>query len=208
MKNNNQYISSLLKQKMKEVGINNYRQLSEKAKVSERQLYRLQNGLISSISVGVLEKIALALNISVGKFIDELTGNQQEKEAKENVSIQLEKEQDSLSSQQQEAIFILESLILQLPTIANAVEKNPQLPAKKLLPLLKPLDRLLDHWGIIVIGTIGEVVDFNPQEHELIDRIETNDGDNQDNFLVKVRYVGYRYQSKLLYRAKVSSVLD
>ena len=208
MKNNNQYISSLLKQKMKEVGIDNYRQLSEKAKVSERQLYRLQNGLISSISVGVLEKIALALNISVGKFIDELTGNQQEKEAKENVSIQLEKEQDSLSSQQQEAIFILESLILQLPTIANAVEKNPQLPAKKLLPLLKPLDRLLDHWGIIVIGTIGEVVDFNPQEHELIDRIETNDGDNQDNFLVKVRYVGYRYQSKLLYRAKVSSVLD
>ena len=208
MKKNNQDISSLLKQKMKEVGIDNYRQLSEKAKVSERQLYRLQNGLISSISVGVLEKIALALNISVGKFIDELTGNQQEKELKENVSIQLEKEQDSLSSQQQEAIFILESLILQLPTIANAVEKNPQLPAKKLLPLLKPLDRLLDHWGIIVIGTIGEVVSFNPQEHELIDTIETNGGDNQDNFLVKVRYVGYRYQSKLLYRAKVSYVLD
>ncbi len=208
MKKNNQDISSLLKQKMKEVGIDNYRQLSEKAKVSERQLYRLQNGLISSISVGVLEKIALALNISVGKFIDELTGNQQEKELKENVSIQLEKEQDSLSSQQQEAIFILESLILQLPTIANAVEKNPQLPAKKLLPLLKPLDRLLDHWGIIVIGTIGEVVPFNPQEHELIDTIETNGGDNQDNFLVKVRYVGYRYQSKLLYRAKVSYVLD
>ena len=208
MKKNNQDISSLLKQKMKEVGIDNYRQLSEKAKVSERQLYRLQNGLISSISVGVLEKIALALNISVGKFIDELTGNQQEKELKENVSIQLEKEQDSLSSQQQEAIFILESLILQLPTIANAVEKNPQLPAKKLLPLLKPLDRLLDHWGIIVIGTIGQVVPFNPQEHELIDTIETNGGDNQDNFLVKVRYVGYRYQSKLLYRAKVSYVLD
>ena len=188
---------------MEKVGINNYRQLSKKAKVNELQLYRLQNGLISSISFGVLVKIAEALNISVVELIDELTNGSEDK--KSAITSSDDRNQDDLSGEQQEAIFILESLILQLPTIVNAVENNPELPAKKLLPLLKPLDQLLQHWGITVIGKVGEIIPFNPQEHELIDTMENK---NQDSLSVKVRYVGYRYQEKLLYRAKVCSILD
>ena len=203
MKNKTHYISSVIQQKMEKVGIHNYRQLSKKAKVNELQLYRLQNGLISSISFGILVKIAEALNISVVELIDELTNGSDEKTS--TISNSDDRDPDDLSGEQQEAIFILESLILQLPTIVNAVENNPELPAKKLLPLLKPLEQLLQHWGITVIGKVGEIIPFNPQEHELIDTMENDD---QDSFSVKVRYVGYRYQEKLLYRAKVCSILD
>ena len=196
------YISTILHQWMTQIQINNYRELSCLAQVSELQFYRLENGLLNSIPLGILQKIAHSLNISVHTLIDALS-------ADEELSQQQTKKRESESNikleYQQEAISILESLLLQFPTFSHAVQKNPELPATKLLPLLEPLNELLSHWEVEAIGSVGEIVSYNPQEHELMDNNNLTIAEAEQ---VKIRYVGYRHHDKLLYRAKVSSILD
>jgi hypothetical protein len=99
---------------------------------------------------------------------------------------------------QDHAITILESWLLQWPTAAAAAHHNPQFPAIKLLPLMKPLANLLQQWGIEAIASVGETVSYNPQWHQLME------GTVEAGSTVIVRYVGYRQGKKLLYRAKVS----
>ena len=192
--------SSLLRQWMNDIGISSYRELSHLAQVSELQFYRLENGLLESIPLGVLKKIAINLNISLFTLIDGLSDvNQSSTEVPQEI------QSNSQWEYREEVISILESLILQLPTFVYIVEKNPNLPANKLLPLLQPLNELLSAWEITKIGNVGEIIPYNPQEHQLIDH---NDLEIKKGELVKLRYVGYRHQNKLLYRAKVSSTLD
>jgi molecular chaperone GrpE (heat shock protein) len=95
----------------------------------------------------------------------------------------------------------LESLLLQWPTAAYAARQHPEAPAVKILPLLRPLEALLDAWGIVPIGEVGAEITFDPQWHQLMPGggSTTTQGDR-----VKVRYVGYRQGETLLYRAKVS----
>jgi molecular chaperone GrpE (heat shock protein) len=101
---------------------------------------------------------------------------------------------------QQSSVQILESLLLQLPTAAYAAQQNPQAPAVKMLPLLRPLDTLLEQWGIESIATVGAEIPYDPQQHQLMGGIAQT-GDR-----VKVRYTGYRQGDRLLYRAKVSAI--
>jgi molecular chaperone GrpE (heat shock protein)/DNA-binding Xre family transcriptional regulator len=120
---------------------------------------------------------------------------------------QLTQQREALLQEfQQSSLQILESLLLQLPTAAYAAQQNPQAPAVKLLPLLKPLDRLLQEWGIEAIGVVGAEIPYNPQWHQLMDGVaEPGDSASADSPVrVKVRYIGYRQGDKLLYRAKVS----
>lgn len=101
---------------------------------------------------------------------------------------------------QQASVQTLESLLLQLPTAAYAAQQNPQAPAVKLLPLLRPIDRLLEEWGIESIATVGAEIPYDPQCHQLMA------GTAQSGDQVKVRYTGYRQGGRLLYRAKVSAI--
>lgn len=99
---------------------------------------------------------------------------------------------------QQSSVQVLESLLLQLPTALYAAQQNPQAPAVKLIPLLRPIDGLLQHWGIEAIANVGAEVAYDPQHHQLMEGTAAP-GDS-----VRVRYTGYRQGEKLLYRAKVS----
>jgi DNA-binding Xre family transcriptional regulator len=99
---------------------------------------------------------------------------------------------------QQESLQILESLLLQLPTAAHAAQTNATMPARNLLPLLRPIDRLLKHWGIEAIASVGAEIAYNPHKHQLMD------GTAEIGTPVIVRYVGYEQGEKLLYRARVS----
>jgi len=101
---------------------------------------------------------------------------------------------------QQSSLQVLESLLLQLPTAIHAAQQNPQVSAIKLLPLLRPIDGLLHHWGIEAIAIVGSEVPYDPQLHQLMD------GTTDIGQPVRVRYIGYRQGEKLLYRAKVSPV--
>ena len=103
-----------------------------------------------------------------------------------------------------EAVQQLESLLLQLPSAIYAVQQNPQLPAKNILPLLRPLDLLLQQWQVKPIGAVGEQIAYDPQEHELMDQTLAQDQTIAVGDRVLVRYVGYKLGERLLYRARVS----
>jgi DNA-binding Xre family transcriptional regulator len=193
-------IRIILQDLMTQNEMENYLQLSRKSKVSELQFYRLENNLLDHIPFGVLKKIAKALNISVDTLINQLDDNFDRTIPNDNLS--LEKE-TLIQEYQQQTIAILESLLLQLPTVVYAVNNNPDLPANRLLPLLEPLNQLLSSWGIESIDRVGDIVDYNPQEHELMENCDT-----ESISKVEIRYVGYRQKDKLLYRAKVNPIFE
>ena len=101
---------------------------------------------------------------------------------------------------QQTSLQTLESLLLQLPTATYAAQQNPDIPAIRLLPLLRPIHKLLIDWGITAIAPVGTELPYNPQQHQLMD------GTAQPGDLVRVRYTGYAQGDRLLHRAKVSLV--
>lgn len=114
----------------------------------------------------------------------------------------LQQRQELWQEFQQSSVQVLESLLLQLPTAAYAAQQNPQAPAVKLLPLLRPIATLLQQWGIEAIAPVGSEVPYDPQQHQLMEGT-ADVGDR-----VRVRYTGYRQGDKLLYRAKVSPVVS
>ncbi|TYQ30846.1 helix-turn-helix domain-containing protein [Pseudanabaena sp. UWO310] len=117
----------------------------------------------------------------------------------------LEHQTQELRSQfERETFYQLESLLLQLPSAAHAAQNNPNMLAKNILPLWRPLEQLLQKWGITTIGFVGAEVAYDPQNHQLMegsDRIE-------EGVLAIVRYVGYRKGEKLLYRARVATITE
>ena len=90
--------------------------------------------------------------------------------------------------------------MLQWPTAVSKVQENQTLPAVKLLPLLRPVEKLLQQWGVEAIAPVGACIPYNPQQHQLLE------GTAEPGSTVKVRYTGYKQGDKLLYRAKVIPV--
>ncbi|HEY9702906.1 MAG TPA: nucleotide exchange factor GrpE, partial [Allocoleopsis sp.] len=111
-----------------------------------------------------------------------------------------QQEKNLLQQFQQDSLQVLESFLIYFPTAVNKSQENPQLEAKKIIPLVKPVEDLIKQWGVEAIASVGAEISYDPQLHELIS------GDCNIGDMVKVRYVGYKYGEKLLYRAKVSLI--
>lgn len=119
----------------------------------------------------------------------------------QRLQTQLEQQRQTLWQEfQQSSLGVLESWLLQWPTAAQKAQENPQLAAVKLLPLLRPMEQLLQQWGVEAIAPVGSELPYDPILHQLME------GTVQPGEIVKVRYTGYRQGDKLLYRAKVSLV--
>jgi molecular chaperone GrpE (heat shock protein) len=104
----------------------------------------------------------------------------------------------SLEEFQLACIQTIESFLTYWPAAAHQVTKNPDFPASKLLPLVKPIERLLANWNVTPIDQVGAVLPFHPQQHQAID------GQIADGEIVIVRYPGYQQGEKLLWRSQVS----
>ncbi|MGA7934316.1 MAG: helix-turn-helix domain-containing protein [Kovacikia sp.] len=204
-----------LRQLMQREGFFSFRALSQAAKVSEKQVMQLRRGTIAQMRLETLLKLSQTLGISVSELLEtfsqpeaphppppqklpELSELQQEYTRLQARLTQ--QKQDLWQEFQQSSLQVLESLLLQLPTAAYAAQQNPQAPAVRLLPLLKPLEHLLHEWGVEQIAPVGVEVPYDPQLHQLMEgSVEVGDR-------VRVRYTGYRQDNRLLYRAKVSPV--
>lgn len=207
----------LLQDLMEQVNISNLEELSRVAKVARLQLIRIQRGLILNVSAGAISRIAKALKISIENLIDTfiepspLNIDPQKVDTQDALTIckqeykklqqEMIQQQSFLETEFQTAsLETIESWLLQWPTAVAAVNKNPHLPAARLLTLVEPLNELLGQWDVQQISSVGAKLPFNPQYHQLIQ------GTAQVGELVKVRYVGYKQEDKLLYKAKVSPV--
>lgn len=199
-----------LQRLMQQAGLGGDRQLSQKAGVSELQLSRLRRGLALQTRADILLKISLALEISLNELLATFAPGSVELEQPTPTAIEQEYQrlQATLDTQraslleefQLSSLQILESWMLQWPTAARKVQENQHLPAVKLLPLLRPVEKLLEEWGVESIAPVGASIPYNPQQHQLLE------GTAQPGEQVKVRYTGYRQGDKLLYRAKVIPV--
>lgn len=201
---------------MQQVGISSFQALCQQAGVSRWQVSRLRQGHIRQIRVEPLLKIAQVLRVSLEELLLSfgstavVPSHGDKPDNKEKESLVLRQEYQRLEQQllqqrqvlwhefQQATLQSMESFLLQWPTAAYAAQNNLQAPAVKLLPLVRPVEQLLLTWGIETIGPVGAVTPYDPQIHQLME------GNTQPGNPVKIRYVGYRQDAKLLYRAKVS----
>jgi molecular chaperone GrpE (heat shock protein) len=207
----------LLHQLMAQVGIASLSELSQLSGISELQLIRLQYGLLPKMQIDISIKLSQVLQISIDKLLSlfcleytpsgesepqkDATATDALKQEYQRLQQQLEQQQETLAQAfQQESLQRLESWLLQWPTAQSVAQQNPQLPAIKLLPLMKPITDLLQSWGVEAIASVGDIVPYDPQWHQLME------GNADSGEMVKIRYVGYRQGDKLLYRAKVSPV--
>ncbi len=197
---------------MQNANISSYRELSQKAGVSELQLMRLQRGLASQMRVDVLLKISQALGITLTElltnFAPELvkklpaTATSAVEKEYNNLQKELEQQKKLLMQEfQQSSLQILESWLQQWPTVVQKAKQNPRLGAVKILPLLRPVEKLIEQWNVESIANVGAEVPFDPQLHQLME------GSVQKGEMVKVRYTGYKQGDKLLFRAKVSPTI-
>lgn len=204
-----------LQKLMQGLGVSSYKALAKTAGVSDRQLLRLRRGELNRMRVDVLLKLSQALQVSLTELVVTFSPATEQPPPEEESTpavTQLKKEyerlQAQLDTQRQElwlefqlsSLQIIESWLLQWPTAAQKARENPQLAAVKLLPLVRPIEQLLQKWEVEAIAPVGAEVAYDPQLHQLLE------GTAQPGEKVKVRYTGYRQGDKLLYRAKVSPI--
>lgn len=205
-----------LRSLMQQAEIPSFRALSRVAGVSSWQVEQLRRGQAAQMRLEPLLRLSRALQISLPELLAqcsalELTSPVDQAGAPPEVSAlqhEYHRLQQQLSDQrqqlwhefQQASLQTLEMMVRNLPTAIYAAQQNADLPASRLLPLLRPLDQLLHCWGIEAIAPVGAEVPYDPHVHDL------NQGQAQPGDRVRVRYVGYRQGDRLLYRAKVSLV--
>ncbi|MTJ51585.1 nucleotide exchange factor GrpE [Anabaena sp. UHCC 0253] len=207
---------------MHKVGFASFKSLSHAAGVSLRQILQLRRGKIGTMRLEILLKLSQVLQISldelIATFAVEISSSSLKTTHQNNTNTEISKQVIDLQneyqrlllklSQQREelqqefqrsSLQILESLILQWPTVAYRAKEDHQLAAVKIVPLVdKPLEKLLQTWGVSAIAYVGAEIPYNPQLHQLLE------GTVQTGEIVKVRYVGYTQDDQLLYRARVS----
>jgi transcriptional regulator with XRE-family HTH domain len=197
-----------LRRLMKVAGISSFRSLGDRAKVSLGNISKLRRGQADLISYRDLNNLGICLGISVEDLVSKFSQIKPQPESQKIAPIDIQESgrsqfQAELQTQfQQEVLAKLESLLLQLPTAAHAITNNPNFPARNLLPLLRPLDHLLEGWGIKAIAPVGTEVNYNPRLHQLMDSADlelVKEGD-----MVLIRYTGYVKGKQLLYRARVT----
>ena len=192
-----------LRELMNQAQVNSFRELCERSGVPRSQRLKMRRGQFTRIPWESFMALAKSLEISVEEILNlfglvSITSKPKSTNSQASAIVT----DDSKNQWQQEGLEILESLMLQLPTASFAAQNNPTAPAVRLLPLLKPLDQLLESWDVERIGMVGEQTSFDPQSHQWMGPGEVP----AEGSLVKFRYVGYRHGDRLLHRAKVGPI--
>jgi DNA-binding Xre family transcriptional regulator len=198
-----------LQKLMQQVGINSLRELYRSTGTSAHTINKLRSGKLDALRWESIVRISDTLKISTSEFIKIFGARQTGSQAGSIESLQqeyqqlqhqFEQQRDTLQAEfQSQSLQTIESFLTYFPTAKHAASNNPDFPASKLLTLVGSIDRLIQSWGVTVIGEVGSQVAYDPRWHQLIE------GMANPNELVTVRYVGYRQGEKLIFRAKVGS---
>jgi DNA-binding Xre family transcriptional regulator/molecular chaperone GrpE (heat shock protein) len=204
---------------MEAVKLASLRSLSQHSGVSRRQIEWLRQGKIQHLSIENVLRLSATLNLSLmdllirfedpsSEPLSPLLNTKPVQDSQESALRadyqRLQGEIETLEAHlletfQAETLNRLESLILQWPTAAHAAQQNPTLPAIRLIPLLKPLEQLLQAWEIEAIATVSDIIPYDPTLHQWVGETAPP----QIHHPVQVSHIGYRQKGRLLYRAKV-----
>jgi transcriptional regulator with XRE-family HTH domain len=199
-----------LRQLMQQAGITNFKHLARLSGTSIQTIGKIRSGEFATLRWQTLINLSTGLQISPIELIElfgdrSIDANRQElaivRQEYQHLQQQLAQQRDNLQAEfQHQSLQIIESFLTYFPTAKHAASNNPDFPASKLLPIVQSIDKLIAHWQVTVIGTVGAEIPYDPQWHQSIE------GQIAPDELVTVRYVGYRQQDKLIFRAKVSKV--
>lgn len=210
--------SPALRSLMAEANIASYRALSQLSGVPRSAIDGLRQGQVGRLRVDVLQRLGQTLGLSLEALVDRFSAldrSQREGDSRAEAAEQikaLRQECDRLQTQlatqadtvrqqvQQEAIAQLEPWLVQWPTAAHAAQQKADLPAQKLLPLVRPVETLVQGWGVTPIETVGAEVAYDPHIHQ------PKAGVLSPGQPVRVSHVGYRQGDRLLHRAKVTPI--
>jgi molecular chaperone GrpE (heat shock protein) len=205
-----------LRDLMQPLAMTSFKQLSRKADVSQQQVRQLRKGKIAQLRLKTLLKLSQTLQITLSELLTTFSAVQWQQDTPLQLQTQLaalqqeyqQLQQQSLQQQQQlqqqfqrDVLQALESWLLYWSAAAKAARNDPQFPAQRLLTLVRPLEQLLQDWGVQTLAEVGTEVAYDPHCHQLIE------GMAQPGDRVQIRYSGYYHQDKLLFRAKVSPVI-
>lgn len=89
----------------------------------------------------------------------------------------------------------------QLPSVRAALDGGAPLTASDVMGLMRPLLEVLEDLGFEQIGRAGSQASYDPTRHHAVGRgaKTLNPDDN-----VRVRYIGYLFQGKVLAKAEVT----
>jgi transcriptional regulator with XRE-family HTH domain len=197
-----------LRELMQKLGINSLRELSRSTGISVHTINKLRLGTIDTIRWELIVKISQTFQLSIDEFTS-IFGDCEPRSPDRSIEMlqqeyvqlqqQFQQQRQTLQSEFQfQSLQTLESFLTYFPTAKQAAIDNPDFPVTKILPLIGSIDKLLKAWGVTVIGDVGSHVKYDSRWHQLIEGIASPDQ------LVTVRYVGYRQDDKLIFRAKVS----
>jgi transcriptional regulator with XRE-family HTH domain len=175
---------------MRAAGVSSFAALCKKTGVSEKALRRLRRLQLSQMQVVTLGKIAGGLDLSLERLVQVFSeaGAEEAVDGAEMVRVQ--------------ALQVLEPWLLQWSGAVYAAQQNPAAPAVKLVPLMRPVELLVESWGLVALGSVGEVGTFDPLRHEGMEE-GLAEGDR-----VRVVACGYSRGDRLLYRARVVRAIN
>jgi DNA-binding Xre family transcriptional regulator len=199
-----------LQELMQRVGINSLRELYRSTGTSAHTIRKLRSSELDTLRWQTLVKISSILQISINELIDifgdkAVAGSDDRsleilQQEYQHLQQQLVQQRETIQAEfQYQSLQTLESFLTYFPAAKYAARNNPDFPASKIFPLVQSIDRLIQQWGVTVIGEIGAEITYDPRWHQLIE------GTANPDELVIVRYVGYRQDNKLIFRAKVSN---
>jgi DNA-binding Xre family transcriptional regulator len=190
-----------IRELMRSRHLKTFRELRDRTNISEKQLLKLRRGELQQLRLETLTQFAAGLGISLADLLaifEVIPAIQKEYDRLQN---QLSEQRETLLQEfQQSSLQTLEPWLIQWSAAAYAAQQNPQAPAVKLLPLVRPIEQLLQQWGIEQTAIVGSEIPYDPQQHQLMG------GTAEPGDLVRVRYAGYKQYDRLLYRAKVSPI--
>lgn len=220
--------TSILKALMQQADIPSFRALATQAKVSEWQVKQLRAGNATAMRLAALIQLADVLKLPLVAFLQafgEASGEAFEepsrsasgavagadeasqqlvalKQEYHRLQAQMAQQTEAARSQlKTEALQTLETWLVQWPTIAKrAQDKGDALAAIKVLPFVKPVEKLMGEWGVDEIAPVDAQVPYDSQLHQLVG------GTADPGAPVQVTHSGRQYQGKLLHRAKVKQL--
>ena len=211
------HYTHLLQTMMQRVGVSSFKALSLKAGVSEWQVKQFRQGRIDQMRVEALRKLAQALEISLSELISTFSQAGTELKPLPEAEVELaalkleyQRSQAQLNEQrallwqefQQDTLQVIESWLTFWPAATHAaLQPDSKVKIETLIRLGKPIETLLEQWGIQQTAAVSTESVYDPSEHQLME------GTAQPGDRVRIRYPGYRQGNKLLYRAKVSPVV-
>ena len=114
----------------------------------------------------------------------------------QNRTCDLEQERNRI---ERELFTVLEPLLLSLPTAKEAIRKNPELLAKDMIGMFRPVEDFAEKLGLSVIGEVGEEVPYDSARHDSANVVEPGAP-------VRIVTVGYCRGEEIWIKARVKEL--